>query len=358
MVPSGANQIIKFKKQNKQTLTKQISFDDKYSTYSAKTIAPTTTKQFTSRTQNEANDEYQGKGNKKKEGKTRWDSDIITWNDENKQLESKQHGQNKTSSGGSIQENKVKQTDEFKTWIAKSKTKKKHKQHTSKLNSLVQQNKPSQLDINNIQEHQVENKKELIEWLNKLASKKTHISRILKQKMSVNTTTNTNRFSILATDDEGEMEINNTIETPITTVQQVPPKNNTQDTIMTIVDGNKKDNTNTATTTQTSRIIATQTPRSSVAPPIPKVQSTKWQVVGSKQDAKEEMYNNEEYSNRFSPVYLPPTPKYDEDYETEKYTKNVLPVTMRITAPRNYKVKNGRALVALMRILDNIHWSH
>jgi hypothetical protein len=118
---------------------------------------------------------------------------------------------------------------------------------------------------------------------------------------------------------------------------------------MTILDKKNKDNIITPVPTQkppTARIIATQTSRSSIAPPIPKVQITNWQVVGSKQEAKEEMYNTKEYSNRFSPVYLPPTPKYNKEWEIEKYTKNVLPVTMRITSPRNYKVKNGQALVA------------
>jgi hypothetical protein len=53
-------------------------------------------------------------------------------------------------------------------------------------------------------------------------------------------------------------------------------------------------------------------------------------------------------------MYLPNEPDYDADKDVEKPTKRILPVTMRINAPAKYRVKNGRALVALLRGLQKI----
>ena len=47
-------------------------------------------------------------------------------------------------------------------------------------------------------------------------------------------------------------------------------------------------------------------------------------------------------------MYLVEEQNYDEDTATNQTTK-VLPVTIRITAPAKYKVKNGRVLVAILR---------
>jgi hypothetical protein len=53
-------------------------------------------------------------------------------------------------------------------------------------------------------------------------------------------------------------------------------------------------------------------------------------------------------------MYLPQEPMIDEDTLVEKPTTKVLPVTVRITAPSKYRVKNGRALVAVLRCLQKV----
>jgi hypothetical protein len=367
LMSSGAHQKIKFKKQKKQILTTSISFDDKCNTKKVKKTTPTGETTVTKRTKSKLVNTTTKTTRKEKQDKKQWGYEIIPWYPENKIVvaEKKDQIQLKPSTYTfSANSDTPQEIDNIKTWIAKSKSKKKHNQHSKKLILLEKLVNLSPLEIHNIQEHQVENKKELIDWLNKVSSKKNFIHRKLQNRMSVekHTILQNNRFSDLATDDEETMESEYpTLVTPTnnTTNQTTNTSNittnlQTQDTIMTIVGGDKKPPPPNTITTPTTRIIATQTPRSSIPPPIPQVQTTPWQVVGTKQESKEEMYNNEEYSNRFSPVYLPPTPRYNEDWITEKYTKNVLPVTMRITAPKNYKVKNGRALIALMRILQRI----
>jgi hypothetical protein len=365
LIPSGAHQKIKFKKQKKQILTASISPDDKYNTNKDKNTTTAVETASTNKTKSKSFVNTTKTISKEKRETKHWDSEIIPWQAEiTTTIAEKKHKNLAKTSNNNLTENnyKPKEIDEIKTWIVKSKIKKKHNKHSKKLNTLEKSFKLtiSPIDSNNIQAHQVENKQELIDWLNKVLSKKNFINRKLQNRMS--TEKHTNRFSALATDDEEfiESETNNLVTPTNKTTDTTATTSNTTtvhqtpDTIMTIVNRDKKLPPSNITTTPTSRMMATQTPRSSIPPPIPQVQTEPWQVVGSKQDSKEEMYNNEEYSNRFSPVYLPPTPRYNEDWKTEKYTKNVLPVTMRITAPKNYKVKNGRALVALMRILQRI----
>jgi hypothetical protein len=235
--------------------------------------------------------------------------------------------------------------DRIKSHILNS-AKAKHKHHTNKLKFLQQRCTTPKINLNTIDPSQIENSKELTTWLTKHESKKNYTIR--KATKSMTTQSNFNRFSVLASSaSEDETEHPNPVtptalqpDTNIITAITGPPTT-TQLTISTATTPNLHSNT-----------IMTQTPRSSIPPPLPTVQP--WQKVGEKQDAKEERYNNEEYSNRFAPMYLPTLPKYDTEWHIEKYTKNVLPVTVRVTAPKNYKVKNGRVIIAILRALQII----
>jgi hypothetical protein len=231
---------------------------------------------------------------------------------------------------------------DIKAFIVQSR-KHKHKQHTIKLKALNTQAVAPTINLTQIDSTQIENERELICWLKKLNSKKNYLVRKSLITMN-NPTANHNRFGALASSiSEDEIDV--------TTSPSTEPES--PDIITTITgESNQITLTTNLQSNPGPNTIMTQTPRSSIAPPLPTVQP--WQKVGEKQDAKEERYNNEEYSNRFAPMYLPPLPKYDKEWNIEKYTKKILPVTVRVTAPKNYKVKNGRVIIAILRALQKI----
>ena len=80
-----------------------------------------------------------------------------------------------------------------------------------------------------------------------------------------------------------------------------------------------------------------------------------WNQVGAKENIKEKKIIQDEYSNRHAPMYLPEEPPYNEDdIIIPLKTTKVLPITIRVTSPTKYKVKNGRLLVAILRALQKV----
>jgi hypothetical protein len=185
-----------------------------------------------------------------------------------------------------------------------------------------------------------------------------------------------NKFSVLGDDSDDDKQTES--------LQEGENSNKTTaaktDIIMTIVD---PENEHTVIVTPTNNkpppksslqkavptctTVTTSIPRS-IPPPLPSVNQNNnlasnnapvpprlvWTQVGANQLIKEEKAIQEDYSSRYAPMYLPPEPVHDFDWTIPINTNKVLPVTVRVTAPSKYKVKNGRVLVALLRGLQKV----
>jgi hypothetical protein len=310
-----------------------------------------------------------------------FEDDIIKWIPQNNP--NKTQSENILDNAGNISrcrnDNQIK---EFHIYIEKHKRNKKHRGDKKNLfvrNQLQKKTEKTKVTNHNqiyvIDSALIEDKAQLEQWIEKIESKRNYNKRNKQNRMS--DLISKNPFSALA-DDDIEVETQSLVNTVI------PDKaNKKSDVILNIV---TKENKNTVTIptlvtpTSVSQNISinsslqsavTSLPKKSQAPPLPTVNNSiikdtinapdikedhlLWYQVGARQLIKEEKSIHEDYSTRFAPMYLPQEPNYTSDWKTEKPTSRILPITMRITAPSKYRVKNGRALVALLRGLQKVN---
>jgi hypothetical protein len=287
-----------------------------------------------------------------------------------------------------IESERLTKVQQLKSWFHNNgREKKKYNHYYSKINNK-KVSPVTKLSIDTVYKkfevvpELVDNITELQQWLFKLESKRAYTT---EHRKKVRNMASYNKFSVLDTDtekglDEEEIDdakpsatvttpdiVMNIVQpnTPHTTNVKNPTSNHTKETtsLQTAVNNQGQDDDFT--------IVINNKKKSSVPPPIPSinnahyngnqpqgsgfVETNPWNEVGSRETIRERKYIQEEYSNRFAPMYLPEEPFFDDESELiQAPTSKVLPITIRVTAPVKYKVKNGRVLVAVLRALQKV----
>jgi hypothetical protein len=173
-----------------------------------------------------------------------------------------------------------------------------------------------------IDEQQIEDKSLLLTWLQKFHSKQTYCHG--KKHNTMTTLSTHNRFSVLAHHD---VDLADDDDDCKPAALATPPTRPSTDVIMTIADKNPHMRKSSSSSSSIDpQLTVPPSHRASVPPPLPTVTNT-WQIVNLKQEAKDSHLNQEEYSNRYAPMYLPPAPIHD-NWENEALTTKVLPITV------------------------------